>query len=71
MKNALIVFRRDIKSIIRNPVAIIIVLGICVIPSLDAWVNIKACWNDYKNTRTIPIAVVNNDKGTDLEGVKL
>ena len=66
MKNALLVFKRDVKSIIRNPVAIIIVLGICIIPSLYAWVNIKACWDTYKNTSTIPIAVVNNDKGSVL-----
>ena len=65
MKNALLVFKRDVKSIIRNPVAIIIVLGICIIPSLYAWVNIKACWDTYKNS-TIPIAVVNNDKGSVL-----
>ncbi len=66
MKNALLVFKRDVKSIIRNPVAIIIVLGICIIPSLYAWVNIKACWDTYNNTSTIPIAVVNNDKGSAL-----
>lgn len=66
MKNALLVFKRDVKSIIRNPVAIIIVLGICIIPSLYAWVNIKACWDTYNNTSTIPIAVVNNDKGSVL-----
>lgn len=66
MKNALLVFKRDIKSIIRNPVAIIIIIGICIIPSLYAWVNIKACWNTYENTSTIPIAIVNNDKGATL-----
>lgn len=66
MKNALLVFKRDVKSIIRNPVAIIIVLGICIIPSLYAWVNIKACWDTYNNTSNIPIAVVNNDKGSVL-----
>lgn len=66
MKNALLVFKRDIKSIIRNPVAIIVILGVCIIPSLYAWVNIKACWNTYENTSTIPIAIVNNDKGATL-----
>ena len=71
MKNALLVFKRDVKSIIRNPVAIIIVLGICIIPSLYAWVNIKACWNTYKNTSTIPIAIVNNDKGATLNGKEI
>lgn len=71
MKNALRVFKRDMKSIIKNPVAMIIVVGICVIPSLYAWVNIKACWDPYENTGTIPIAVANNDKGTTFNDEEL
>lgn len=66
--NIVKVYKRDWKSIIINPVACIIILGICVIPSLYAWVNIKACWNTYENTGTIPVAVVNNDKQASFNG---
>ncbi|SHJ06948.1 putative membrane protein [Clostridium cavendishii DSM 21758] len=65
------VFKSDLKSIFKNPVALIITLGICVIPALYAWVNIKACWDPYGNTGTMPIAVVNNDKGTTVMGEKV
>ncbi len=68
MKKIMTVFGRDLKSIIKNPVAMIIVIGVCIIPSLYAWVNIKACWDPYGNTSTIPIAVVNNDKGATIVG---
>ncbi|GAA0084115.1 YhgE/Pip domain-containing protein [Clostridium sp. CTA-7] len=68
MKKIMTVFGRDLKSIIKNPVAMIIVIGVCIIPSLYAWVNIKACWDPYGNTSTIPIAVVNNDKGATIAG---
>lgn len=34
--------------------------GICVLPSLYAWVNIKTCWDVYGNTKDIPVAVANN-----------
>ncbi|MGL4731205.1 MAG: YhgE/Pip family protein [Clostridium sp.] len=68
MRNIIKVFKRDIKSIIRNPVALLIVIGVCVLPSLYAWVNIKACWDTYENTGTIPVAIVNNDKGTSFMG---
>jgi len=66
MKNILSVFKRDMRAIIKNPVAMLIIAGVCVIPSLYAWVNIEACWNPYENTSTVPIAVVNNDKGTTI-----
>ncbi|GKX68020.1 YhgE/Pip domain-containing protein [Inconstantimicrobium mannanitabidum] len=68
IKNIIKVYKRDWQSIIKNPVAIIIILGICVIPSLYAWVNIEACWNTYENTSTIPVAVVNNDKQVNFNG---
>ena len=68
MKNSLKVFRRDIKSIIKNPITLIIITGICFIPSLYAWVNIKACWNPYVNTGTVPVAIVNNDTGASMNG---
>lgn len=68
LHNILKVYRRDWKAIVKNPVAIIILLGLCVIPSLYAWVNIQACWNIYENTGTIPVAVVNNDKAATYRG---
>ena len=66
MKGILSIFKRDMKAIIKNPVAFLIITGLCIIPSLYAWVNIAASWDVYENTGTIPIAVVNNDKGTKL-----
>lgn len=71
MKKAIKVFKRDIKNLSRNPIALIIIVGVCFLPSLYAWVNIKACWNPYENTSTVPIAIVNNDKGATLDGKKL
>lgn len=67
MKKILSIFKRDMKAIIKNPVAILIIGGLCIIPSLYAWVNIKACWNPYENTSTVPIAIVNNDKGATID----
>ncbi|ERI89602.1 YhgE/Pip domain protein [Clostridiales bacterium oral taxon 876 str. F0540] len=67
MRNIFKIYKRDIKSIIKNPIAAIIIIGVCVIPSLYAWVNIKACWDPYEKTNNIPIAVVNKDKGTSFK----
>ncbi len=56
------VFRRDLKSIIKNPITLLIIIGVCILPSLYAWINIVACWNVYENTGTIPVAIVNEDR---------
>lgn len=71
MKNIISIFKRDIKVILKNPIPLIITLGVAILPSLYAWVNIAASWDPYSNTSTIPIAVVNNDKGSDFNGKNL
>ena len=63
MKNVLKIFKRDLKNIFTNWVALIIVLAIIILPSLYAWFNIKSCWDPYGNTGGIKVAVVNEDKG--------
>ncbi|MGL4654696.1 MAG: YhgE/Pip family protein [Sarcina sp.] len=68
MKNIFKVFKRDIFSIFKNPIALLIIGGLCIIPSLYAWINIKAAWDPYSNTGTLPVAVVNQDKGATLAG---
>ena len=67
MKNILRIFIRDIKSIIKNWVALIIILGLMILPSLYAWFNIKASWDPYGNTGGIKVAIVNNDRGGNLQ----
>ncbi|HEX3016384.1 MAG TPA: YhgE/Pip domain-containing protein [Caproicibacter sp.] len=69
--NIIKVNRQDWKRIMKNPVAIIILAGLCVLPSLYAWVNIQACWNVYENTNSIPVAVVNNDKDAHFKDKKI
>ncbi|MDM8129256.1 YhgE/Pip domain-containing protein, partial [Paraclostridium benzoelyticum] len=71
MRDSIKIFKRDMKNLIKNPIALIIVIGLCIIPSLYAWINIKACWNPYENTSNIPIAIVNKDKGATLDGKRL
>lgn len=68
MKNVFRILHRDLKNIIKNPAAIIIVVGLFFIPSLYAWVNIKSNWNPYANTADLPVAVVNKDTGAFLNG---
>lgn len=57
------IFVRDLKRILKNPIALIVTLGVCIIPSLYAWFNILANWDPYKNTSGISVAIVNEDEG--------
>ena len=62
------IFRRDLKTIRNNKAALAIVVLLCILPSLYAWVNIYACWDPYANTGNLPVAIVNNDEGTVING---
>lgn len=71
MKNIFKIFFRDLKNISKNKAALIIIIGICIIPSLYAWINLKACWDPYANTGNLPVAVVNEDQGAVLNGKEI
>lgn len=70
MRTVFQILFRDLRRLLRNPVAMIIVVGVCVIPSLYAWYCIAANWDPYANTAGIRVAVSNNDRGvqSDIAG---
>lgn len=67
MKNIWSIFTGDVKRLIKNPFALIIAIGLCIIPSLYAWFNIYANWDPYANTSNIKIAAVSEDKGYTMQ----
>ncbi|NHA35342.1 YhgE/Pip domain-containing protein [Staphylococcus schleiferi] len=71
MKNAIKLFLMDIKKIAKTPGAIIIILGLAILPSFYAWFNLEATWDPYSNTNHIKVAVVNEDKGDTVRHKKL
>lgn len=69
VKTVFAIFSRDVKRLLKNPVALIVALGVCILPSLYAWFNIIANWDPYKNTGDVAVAVVNEDEGATIEGM--
>lgn len=63
MKTVLAIFWRDLWRILRNPVALVVTIGVAILPSLYAWFNIMALWDPYSNTKNLPVAVVSMDRG--------
>lgn len=62
MRNAFRIFRRDMKRLLRSSAAVLVMIGVCIIPSLYAWFNIAANIDPYSNTSGIKVAVANNDE---------
>ena len=63
MKNILKIYKRDLKKIFTNSMAIILAVGIAVLPSLYAWFNIFANWDPYGATGNMQVAVIIDDEG--------
>lgn len=68
MKNIISVFLSDWRRISTNVVALIVVMGLCILPSLYAWFNILSNWDPYgpDATGNIKVAVASSDKGVTI-----
>ena len=73
MKNILKIYSRDLKKIFTNSMAIILAVGVLVLPSLYAWINIYANWDPYgkQSTGNMQIAVIIEDKGTKFKDIEV
>ena len=73
MKNIWRIFTRDVCHATRNVIAIIVAMGLIIVPALYAWYNIAASWDPYGNTKSLKVAVANVDSGykSDLIPVRV
>jgi len=65
MKNILKIIASDIKRLTKNVVAVVVIIGLTVIPCLYAWFNILSNWDPYgpDATSNLQVAVVSVDQG--------
>ena len=63
MKNVWTIFRTDMLHIRSSVIALIIAIGLILMPLFYAWFNIYANWDPYNNTGGMKVAVANSDKG--------
>jgi putative membrane protein len=71
VKNIFKIYKNDLKDIFTNKVLLVIIIGLCILPSLYAWFNIKASWDPYGNTGNISVAVINEDSGAEIMNKKV
>lgn len=55
--------RRDFRHVINNVVALVVCVGMIVIPCFYAWFNIYSAWDPYGNTGELKVALANADEG--------
>lgn len=69
--NILEIMKKDYRSAFSNPIVILLLLGLIILPSLYGLVNIYACWDPYENTNHVQFAIANEDNGTIYDGKKI
>ena len=63
------IFLTDLKHIVTNFFALVIIIGVGVLPSLYAWFNIYSNWDPYGSTGNLKMAAISLDEGwTDDDG---
>ena len=71
MLNIFRIFISDFKRIKTNVVAVVIVIGLSILPCLYAWFNIAANMDPYANTSGIRVAIANCDTGTKTDVITM
>ena len=67
------IFRADWQRLTASVVAVVVMLGLCLVPCLYAWFNILSNWDPYgpASTGNIKVAVANEDEGYEILGLHL
>ncbi|MBR0414319.1 MAG: YhgE/Pip domain-containing protein [Clostridia bacterium] len=71
MKTIFAIFKRDLKNIFTNSMAIILAVGIALIPSMYAWFNIYNNWDPYGATGNMKVAVIIEDEGFRYKNIDI
>lgn len=71
MRNVWTLVRRDLRRSTTNVMAIIVLSGLVMIPSLFTWFNVIATWDPFGNTKNLTVAVANTDEGYQSDLIPL
>ena len=73
MRNIIKIIVSDIKRLSVNVVAMVVIIGLTVIPCLYAWFNILSNWDPYGESATsnLQVAVASSDQGIVVGNIEL
>ncbi|WP_256941410.1 YhgE/Pip domain-containing protein [Bacillus sp. EAC] len=64
-------FAKEFSNIVRNKKLLIPIIAVLLVPLLYSGMFLWAFWDPYEKLDQLPVAVVNLDEGTELEGKKI
>ena len=65
MKKIFAILKHDISQVHRNAIALLIIMGLAIMPSFYAWFNIAGGWDPYGNSGQVKVALANSDDGVE------
>lgn len=73
MKNVFRIFADDVKHGVGNSLAVVVLVGLMLLPAMYAWFNDAASWDPYHHTEGLKVAVATQDEGykSDLLPIKV
>ncbi|WP_079913530.1 YhgE/Pip domain-containing protein [Paenibacillus sp. 32352] len=67
MKRIFQIYKTDLWNVAKVPTGLLLMIALAILPSVYAWVNLKAMWDPYANTSGIKIAVTSKDEGATVQ----
>jgi len=64
-------FSAELSSIMRNPKVVIPVIAVMLVPLLYSALFLGAFWDPYAGLDKVPVAVVNEDQGAEMDGERI
>lgn len=71
MRRGWALLRRDLRQSATNVMAIIVLSGLILIPSMFTWFNVLATWDPFGETNSLTVAVANTDEGYQSDLIPL
>lgn len=68
IRNVKHIIKDDLSATLKNPVVIIVLLALIILPSLYSVINVYGCWDPYEDTENIDFIIVNNDNPVNING---
>ncbi|MDD6285406.1 YhgE/Pip domain-containing protein [Candidatus Methanosphaera massiliense] len=62
------IIKDDSEAMFKNPIVVIVLIALIILPSLYSVINVYACWDPYGDTDNIDFIIVNNDNPVTVNG---
>ena len=63
MRKIFAILQHDLMHVRGNAIALLVIMGLAIMPSFYAWFNIAGGWDPYGNSGQVKVALANSDEG--------